>query len=94
MKKGQVKILNDEDRSYYRVNDVRTLLSVSEPKAYQVIRALRKEMIAAKLLSSVYPAGRIPKWYFEQYCGVVKPPETDDVLKNSSCRFGPRNRRP
>ena len=84
MRDGQIEILNGNDKSYYCVDDVVALLSVSEPKAYKMIRALREEMIAAKRLSSVYPVGRIPKWYFDQYCGIVKPPEIDEVLGQQS----------
>ena len=65
---GIIKELSQEDRSYYVANDVERLLGVSSSKAYDVIRTMRKECISAGMLTKAYPAGRIPKKYFNKQC--------------------------
>lgn len=68
MAAGVIKELKPEDRSYYTSGDVATLMGVSESKAYKMIRAMRLECVAAKLISPAYPAGKIPKKYFNEHC--------------------------
>lgn len=68
MKKGVIKELSPEDRTYYRVNDVAIILGVSRSKAYDMIRTMRKECMAEGMLTKGYPAGRIPKRYFNKCC--------------------------
>lgn len=68
MATGVIKKLKPEDRSYYTSNDVAALMGVSQSKAYQMIRAMRMECMEAKLISPSYPAGKIPKKYFNQHC--------------------------
>ncbi|MBQ9611574.1 MAG: transcriptional regulator [Lachnospiraceae bacterium] len=65
---GVIKKLKPEDRSFYTAGDVQALLDVSESKAYKMIRAMRNECVAAKLISPAYPAGKIPKKYFNEHC--------------------------
>ena len=50
MAAGVIKELKPEDRSYYTSGDVATLMGVSESKAYKMIRAMRLECVAAKLI--------------------------------------------
>lgn len=68
MPSGVIKELSPEDRSYYKVNEIAVLLGVSRSKAYDMIRTMRKECIDAGKLTKAYPAGRIPKKYFDEYC--------------------------
>ena len=52
------------------MDDVMQLLGVKQAKAYNLIRALRKELIAKGYLIEEYPAGRVPKSYFNSRCGI------------------------
>ena len=52
---GVIKKLKPEDRSFYTAGDVQALMDVSESKAYKMIRAMRNECVAAKLISPAYP---------------------------------------
>ena len=65
---GVLRILGKESRPYYTAEDVVELLGVSRTKAYEIIRALRNELIQAGKLSDVYPSGKIPKKYFDERC--------------------------
>lgn len=67
---GVLKILTKEDRPYYTVEDVMLLLGVKQSKAYRIIRSLRLELIASGRLIDEYPAGRVPKRYFDARCGI------------------------
>lgn len=68
MATGVVKQLNASDRSYYLVGDIIQILGVSQSKAYNMIRTMRKECIDSGQLTKAYPAGRIPKKYFNEKC--------------------------
>lgn len=68
MPSGVLKEITAEDRSYYMASDIMALLGISKSKAYDVIRTMRKECIDAGKLTKAYPAGRIPKKYFDEYC--------------------------
>lgn len=68
MSSGVLKEITAEDKSYYMASDIMTLLGISKSKAYDVIRTMRKECIDAGKLTKAYPAGRIPKKYFDEYC--------------------------
>ena len=70
VRNGVLKIITKEDRNYYTVEDVMQLLGVKQAKAYNLIRALRKELIAQGYLIEEYPVGRIPKKYFNSRCGI------------------------
>lgn len=67
---GVLKVLGPEDKSYYDVSDVMSLLGVSKSKAYSIIRTLRDELVRQGKLSVVYPVGKIPKKYFNERCCV------------------------
>ena len=67
---GVLKVLTKEDRTYYTVEDVMLLLGVKQSKAYRIMRSLRLELIASGRLIDEYPAGRIPKNYFNARCGI------------------------
>lgn len=67
---GVIRVLTKENRSYYTVEDVMDLLGVKQSKAYDIMRSLRKELIASGKLVKEYPAGRIPKRYFNSKCGI------------------------
>lgn len=45
MAAGIVKELDSSNRSYYKVDDIVKLLDVSQSKAYNMIREMRKECI-------------------------------------------------
>lgn len=51
---------------FFDVDDVKAILGLENTKAYEVIGALRKELVSKGYAN--YPAGRIPKKYFcERY---------------------------
>lgn len=66
---GVLQVINGQ-KSYYVAADVMRLLGVKKDKAYRLIRALRKELIAEGKLIEEYPCGRIPKKYFDARCGL------------------------
>ncbi|MDT8715469.1 transcriptional regulator [Clostridium sp. 19966] len=55
------------ESAFYTVEDVKTLLDVSDSKAYKVIQALNKEL---KSKGYITIAGKVPKKYFNEkyYC--------------------------
>ena len=65
---GIIKIISPSDVSYYTSGDVQKLLGISRTKAYTMIRELREELVKKGVMTSVYPAGKIPKKYFDQRC--------------------------
>ncbi len=65
-KKGVIKELKQEERSYYRADEVGKMLGVGKSKAYKVCQNLREEYQAKGLLSKDYPAGRVPKRIFNR----------------------------
>lgn len=67
---GIIRVLAKENRNYYTVEDVMNLLGVKQAKAYDIMRSLRKELIASGRLIEEYPAGRVPKRYFDSRCGI------------------------
>lgn len=67
---GVLRVLAKADRNYYTVEDVMELLGVKQSKAYTIMRSLRKELIASGQLIEDYPAGRVPKRYFDSRCGI------------------------
>lgn len=67
---GVIHVFTKESRNYYTVEDVMRLLGVKRAKAYNIMRSLRKEMIASGQLMEEYPAGRVPKRYFDSRCGI------------------------
>lgn len=67
---GVLKVITKEERNYYTVDDVMNLLGVKQSKAYDIIRRLRTELIASGRLIEEYPAGRVPKKYFNSRCGI------------------------
>lgn len=68
---GVIKQLSKENRSYYDVHDVMDMFGVSKDKAYTMIRTLRKELIDAGTISSVYPIGKVPKKYLNEKCMIL-----------------------
>lgn len=68
---GVLQVINGQ-KNYYVVTDVMQLLGVKEAKAYELIRALRRELIAKGYLIEEYPVGRVPKKYFDSRCGIEK----------------------
>lgn len=57
-------------KSYYDVNEVMDMLGCKQDKAYKIMRALKNELIEAGKLIPDYPAGKVPKKYFEERCGI------------------------
>ena len=79
---GVIKILSESDRSYYLASDVMSLLGVSRNKAYEMIRALRQELIDSGQLASFYPQGKVPKTYFKERMGMGEHYEKAKEIKN------------
>lgn len=59
-----------EEKSYYGMIEVRKILGCSDDKAYKIIRSLKNELISEGKLIPDYPAGKVPKRYFEERCGI------------------------
>ncbi|RXM75342.1 transcriptional regulator [Clostridium tetani] len=53
--------------SFYKVNDIKEILGISESKAYKVIQQLNREL---KEMGYITIAGRVPIKYFKEkyYC--------------------------
>ena len=53
--------------NFYRVNDIKEILDISESKAYKIIQQLNKEL---KGKGYITIAGRVPSKYFKEkyYC--------------------------
>lgn len=67
---GVLKVLKPECKNYYVAEDVMRILGVKQAKAYKIMRELRKELIASGHLIEEYPAGKVPKRYFNKRCGI------------------------
>lgn len=64
---------------FYKVNDVKALLGISDSKAYDIIRQLRRDLEAEGYISP--PAGRIQKRYFCRRFG-MELEECETFLRN------------
>lgn len=53
---------------YCGAKEVMQYLGCKENKAYEMIRALRKELIKAGRLTPAYPQGKVPRKYFLERC--------------------------
>lgn len=53
---------------YCGASDVMEYLGCKENKAYELIRALRTELINDGKLTPEYPQGKVPRKYFFQRC--------------------------
>ena len=67
---GIIRILQPEEKHFYDNADVRRLLGVSKSKASEMIAALRRELVQKGNLTDTYPAGKVPKNYFNERCGI------------------------
>ena len=59
------------ERSYYDVNEVMEMLGVKEDKAYKIMRAIKQELVKDGKLIADYPAGKVPKKYFDERCCIA-----------------------
>ena len=59
------------ERSYYDVNEVMEMLGCKQDKAYKIMRAIKKELIKDGKLIADYPAGKVPKKYFDERCCIA-----------------------
>lgn len=64
MAAGVAKKLGVSDRSYYTAEDIQKLMGVGKTKSYGMINSVRKDLIEAGKLHPSYPAGKVPKSYF------------------------------
>lgn len=53
---------------YCGVTEVMEYLGCKENKAYEMIRALREELVDAGKLTPAYPQGKVPRKYFLERC--------------------------
>lgn len=53
---------------YIGVEEAMIYLDCKENKAYELIRALRKELIDSGRLTKAYPVGKVPRKYFFERC--------------------------
>jgi predicted HTH transcriptional regulator len=65
---GVLKVI--KKRPYYTAEEVMELLGVSKSHAYKIIRELRKDLIKAGKINQMYPAGKVPKMYFDKQFGI------------------------
>lgn len=59
------------ERSYYDVNEVMDMLGCKQDKAYKIMRAIKQELIKEGKLIADYPAGKVPKKYFDERCCIA-----------------------
>lgn len=59
------------ERSYYDVNEVMDMLGCKQDKAYKIMRVIRQELIKEGKLIADYPAGKVPKKYFDERCCIA-----------------------
>lgn len=59
------------ERSYYDVNEVMDMLGCKHDKAYKIMRAIKQELIKEGKLIEDYPAGKVPKKYFDERCCIA-----------------------
>ena len=65
---GVIKVI--ERKPYYTAEDVMKLLGISRSHAYKIIRGLRKDLIDAGKINKMYPAGKVPKMFFDKQFGI------------------------
>ncbi|MBO5610621.1 MAG: ICEBs1 excisionase [Eubacterium sp.] len=61
---GVLKVI--KSKPYYTAADVMELLGVGKTKAYDIIKALREQLIAEGKINSMYPTGKVPKKFFDK----------------------------
>ncbi len=61
-------VISTVNKYYFGVEEVMEYLGCKENKAYELIRALRKELIDSGKLTPAYPHGKVPKNYFLERC--------------------------
>ena len=54
--------------AYYGCAEVMVFLGCKQNKAYEVIRAIRKELMDAGKLPPFIPQGKVPRKYFRERC--------------------------
>lgn len=69
-KKASQGVVSKVKPSYYGCSEVMVFLGCKENKAYEVIRALRQELIDAGRLAPFVPQGKVPRKYFCERCMV------------------------
>ena len=67
---GVIRIIQPAEKHYYKNEDVCKLLGVSKSKASEMIAALRRELVQEGKITETYPAGKVPKKYFNERCGI------------------------
>lgn len=60
--------VREVSKYYLGADEVMEYLDCKKSKAYQLVRAMRKELIDAGKLTPEYPTGKIPKKYFFERC--------------------------
>ena len=83
-----IKVLTDEDRSYYSAADVQKILGIGRSKSYDLIRSLRQEMFNQGILTPDYPEGKIPKSYFNRRCGIEPKKEVNRCITENALSAG------
>lgn len=61
-------VISEANKYYMDVKEVMGILGCEKNKAYELIRALRKELIDAGRLTPAYPCGKVPRKYFMKRC--------------------------
>ena len=61
-------VITTPGKYYIGVEEVMEYLGCKENKAYELIRALRKELIDSGRITKAYPVGRVPRKYFFERC--------------------------
>ena len=61
-------VISEANSYFLGAAEVMYYLDCKENKAYQIIRALREELIAAGKLTPAYPQGKVPRKYFMERC--------------------------
>jgi len=61
-------VISIPNKCYCGVEEVMERLGCKENKAYEMIRALREELISAGKLTPEYPQAKVPRKYFFERC--------------------------
>lgn len=61
-------VISGASSYFIGVEEVMGYLGCKESKAYDIIRALKQELVEAGKLTPAYPKGKVPKKYFLERC--------------------------
>lgn len=61
-------VISEAGSYFIGVEEVKEYLGCKDSKAYDIIRALKRELVEDGRLTPAYPKGKVPKKYFLERC--------------------------